>query len=659
MKLKMKLMLMFVLTVIFAATPLVAAGLYHIEKQSARGVDARLEGTMASAANQLDSWLSSNAKVVETLGFVIQEGIPEGELTENYFSIMNLGTNKENMSDFYFGYESDGTFMNGSDWSPDADYDPRQRPWYMEAKQANKLIFSDPYQDMMSKQYAVSIAMPVNGKNGGIQGIVAGDLLLSTITETVSKINLDGLGYAFLLDKKGMILAHPDEQQVNTSAAENAALKPLLAGMQANAIGQQSFSLEGEPYLLYYNQIPSTGWIVGSVISEKLAFANYFKLRNQYIVIISATLLIVMAASYFIATRFSKPLHRLRIISHQMSEGDFTGRVTLKGKDEFAELGIAFNLMSDKLSALLQQVAESAGRVHSVSVEMEEHTNNTQRISQQIALATEELAKGSSSQADSVYAGSERLSEMSESARSISHSVEQSVAMINEAGSAMSAGLQAVDDQVKLAADNRKSIDRVGKSIALLVDKSQKIEVIVGVIRGIASQTNLLALNAAIEAARAGENGRGFAVVADEVRKLAEQSTGSAGDIIVLLDEIQAASRQSVSEVSHAEGYVEQQVAAVYETRDSFERIQQSIDGIGSQIRAVSVSTAELDDNAGKISEVIASVAAMSQQSAASTEEVASSTQEQFEFISSISERSNELTQHAHALFEEVNKFKI
>ena len=89
---------------------------------------------MASAANQLDSWLSSNAKVVETLGFVIQEGIPDGELTENYFSIMNLGTNKESMSDFYFGYESDGTFMNGSDWTPDADYDPRQRPWYMEAK---------------------------------------------------------------------------------------------------------------------------------------------------------------------------------------------------------------------------------------------------------------------------------------------------------------------------------------------------------------------------------------------------------------------------------------------------------------------------------------------------------------------------------------------
>ncbi|WP_143088382.1 hypothetical protein [Paenibacillus algorifonticola] len=47
----------------------------------------------------------------------------------------------------------------------------------------------------------------------------------------------------------------------------------------------------------------------------------------------------------------------------------------------------------------------------------------------------------------------------------------------------------------------------------------------------------------------------------------------------------------------------QQRITAVNETRDSFERIQQSID-------------------AGKISEVIASVAAMSQQSTASTEEI-------------------------------------
>ena len=185
MKLKPKLMMMFLTAVLIAALPLALLGLYQTEKQATRNVDSTLKGVMGSSANQLDGWISSNAKVIETLGLVIEDGVPEGALTEDYFNIMNNGSNKENLSDLYFGSEKDGSFMNGSDWSPDADYDPRKRPWYEQAKQADALMFSDPYQDMMSKEYAVSIAMPVHNKEGGLEGVVAGDLLLSKLTDTV------------------------------------------------------------------------------------------------------------------------------------------------------------------------------------------------------------------------------------------------------------------------------------------------------------------------------------------------------------------------------------------------------------------------------------------------------------------------------------------
>lgn len=173
---------------------------------------------------------------------------------------MNKGSNKENLSDLYFGSEKDGTFMNGSDRSPDAGYDPRKRPWYEQAKQADALMFSDPYQDMMTNEYAVSIAMPVHNKEGALEGVVAGDLLLSKLTDTVKKINLNGLGYTFMIDKSGMLLAHPEEKIVNTSAKDNSELSPLLADMQSNASGEKSFQYNGEDYLLFYNRIPSTGW---------------------------------------------------------------------------------------------------------------------------------------------------------------------------------------------------------------------------------------------------------------------------------------------------------------------------------------------------------------------------------------------------------------
>lgn len=661
MKLKSKLMILFSLTVVLAASPLASVGLYQTQKQSLQNVDSQLVGTMASASKELDGWLSSNAKIVETLGYTIQEATPQDSLNKDYFKLMHMGSNQGTLSDLYFGRESDGLFLNGADWTPDPGYDPRERPWYKQAQTQgnNQLMFTDPYQDQMTGGYAVSIAMPVHTPEGDPLGVVAGDLLLTRLTETMSNVNLNGLGYAFLLDKNGNFLTHPDESLVNTSAADYEELKPWLAEMQANSAGQAEYTYQGKDSLLFYNQVPSTGWIVGSVISTDLAYSEFYKLRNQFTLIIMATLVVVLGIAYIIARGFVNPLIRLKKLSQQMSDGDFTQRITIKGKDEVAELGTAFNLMSEQLGSLLKQVSGSAEQVHDISSELNQHTQSTKRIAEQIAVAADELAMGSSSQAESVYDGSARLSEMSDAVSSINRNVEHSVTMMQEAANAMNAGLQAVNEQVTMSSDNQRSIEGVKNSLSQLAERSQQIEVIAGMIHGISTQTNLLALNASIEAARAGESGKGFAVVAEEVRKLAEQSANAVKEIMVLLSDVQSASDQTIQDVNAAESTAERQVSGVNEMRSSFERIRHSIEGMSQQIDAVSSATKDLDANAGRIADVISGVASMSEQSAASTEEVASSTQEQFNYITSIIERSKELTEHADMLLQEVNKFKI
>lgn len=660
MKLKGKLVLLFSIVAILAIVPITILGLRSVEEQATQKIDAKLTGTVDGIATELDGWIESNTKVVESVGNVIQDAVVKEDVKAEHLKAFEKESNAENMSALFVGFE-DGTFVDGSGWEPEDDYDPRTRPWYQEVKETGKLAFSDPYLESVNNSYTISISAPLfdNENFGSFHGVIAGEVKLGTITDNIKRVKLDGGGFAFIIDSESNVLSHPDEKLFNTKLSENAEWKALASKMLGTGTGHTTFTYKKDEQLVMYKKIPSTGWIVAASVPKKAAYKEFYDLRNDYMLMSVVALAVVIALAFIIATSFSKPLIRLRETSQKMSEGDLTVTVPIKGKDEIADLGASFNAMAENLRGLLKKVSDSAVAVDSTSKDVHDHAGKTGSIAEQISTAVEELANGAAEQASSVYSGAEMVAGMTKSVDRISENVEKTVQMIGEANEAMREGVEVVVNQVDLAKVSRDSTVSVGESIKLLAEKSQKIEEIVGVIHNIAAQTNLLSLNAAIEAARAGEHGKGFAVVAEEVRKLAEQSAVSSDNIIELLNEIQSASLESVHEVQAAVEVAQKQEDAVNETKASFAKIKESIEGIVAQIHDVTSATEELHTNATSISDVISNVAAIAEESAASTEEVAASTQEQTVSIIKISELSEELTQNADQLLKEVQKFNI
>jgi len=149
------------------------------------------------------------------------------------------------------------------------------------------------------------------------------------------------------------------------------------------------------------------------------------------------------------------------------------------------------------------RLVESVGDIRESSIKLTE-------ISGVIEASSQNMARGSSTQASAMEETTAMLKEISDKTR-------KNTEVVQNAQKLMS-------DTSRLVTSTNESLNDLRKSMDDVNEASIRTGRIVRTIDDIAFQTNLLALNAAVEAARAGESGAGFAVVADEVRNLARKS---------------------------------------------------------------------------------------------------------------------------------------
>jgi signal transduction histidine kinase len=91
-------------------------------------------------------------------------------------------------------------------------------------------------------------------------------------------------------------------------------------------------------------------------LSKKERFNINTTLRTSITLLLVGLVLIVTLGTVVnikLATSIAAPIRTLEKISKKMAQGDFSERITVKGKDEIASLGVAFNQMEERLKNAL------------------------------------------------------------------------------------------------------------------------------------------------------------------------------------------------------------------------------------------------------------------------------------------------------------------
>ncbi|WP_417346611.1 methyl-accepting chemotaxis protein [Ferrimonas sp.] len=457
---------------------------------------------------------------------------------------------------------------------------------------------------------------------------------LDVVRDTLTQVKFGDGGYFFLYDMEGTNMFHalkPEVEGKNLIHLKDPNGTPFIVELinAAKAGGGTSsyfYQKPGSDKLVekvsWVEPLNEYGWWLGTgvYVDEIEAAVDAFRVDAEAraqeetltnIMISLGIMALAIVTIIYVSRRTVAPVNAMLMNLQEIAqgEGDLTKRLEVKGQDEIAQLGEAFNQFTSKLQETIREVADATEQV---GMAVDSINDQTGTISRQLATHNDETEQVVTA-----------VTEMSTAAAQIAGNANQvadaTQAAADDAGTAQNklghsvTSINALVGEVDLAAQH---IDRLN-------EQSTKIHSVLGVIGDIADQTNLLALNAAIEAARAGDQGRGFAVVADEVRGLASRTQTSTLEIKEMLDELHQSVSKAVETMSNSQQNCETTVSSSSEITTSLNAVSGAVNEINdmtSQIATAATEqssvTEEINRNMVAIRDIVGELVHASEESA-------------------------------------------
>ncbi len=368
--------------------PLVGVELSLAERFRERTIEQvtdQLQSVSTLKSVSLDTWFESAHSTLDILAEspfinqpirdIILANRNNIELVSTLSEALEETVEETSVIDSLFVYDLSGNVILSSDESDIGKIVTRQ-PYFGESLASDEFYVEPPFYDLATGDLTIVGTEPIVDENSEILGIIAARMNTDTLGEIMlERSGLGESGETYLISLENNYLLTPSrfegypQNRAYTSFGIEQALQQISgAGLY------EDYREPAVPVIGVYSWIPQLEAAMLVEIDEAEALSAFDQAIESSLrgTIILAVIIIIIGI--FIGQLITRPITRLATTAGAIAEGDYRQNVEVKGRNEIALLGNAFNQMTDKLADNIEQLGENVSATEQANKELARQT---------------------------------------------------------------------------------------------------------------------------------------------------------------------------------------------------------------------------------------------------------------------------------------------
>ncbi len=236
-------------------------------------------------------------------------------------------------------------------------FDVRMRPWYIGAKEAKGLYWSDVYSFFEVNGLGITVSEPLYDLSGKFFGVVGVDLSFDFLSKFFASQKIGKSGKPFILDREGKLIIPSNQPKYFSSISPDVVAKAFQT-YQAKREGEFEFRYGKTPYLGNIEPFPAKNgenWLVAIIVPHADFFAKLELTQKSAILIILLISGLTGLGVIISASRLSRPIVFLAREVDKVRQLDFS-------KEERVRSRIKEIYLMDQAISLLRSAVQSFTR---------------------------------------------------------------------------------------------------------------------------------------------------------------------------------------------------------------------------------------------------------------------------------------------------------